>query len=131
MAKLMNTNNRSVSKNRIKFTNKLAEKTKAVVVLKGSGTIVANANDMFVSNKAVPALATAGTGDILSGLIGGLLAQGIEPINAACSSVYLHTQAGILVQEEIGAISSKASDLFHFLPKLINEISNKNHNKNI
>jgi ADP-dependent NAD(P)H-hydrate dehydratase / NAD(P)H-hydrate epimerase len=84
----------------------------AVTVLKGAGTVIAEP-DGAVTVAAVgnPGLATGGTGDVLAGLIGGLLAQGLEPAAAAQAGVLAHGAAGDLVVERVGQAGLMASDL--------------------
>ena len=83
-----------------------------VVVLKGAGTVVAHPDGRtFISPFATPALATAGTGDVLAGAIAGLLAQGLEPVAAACAGVYLHGLAGDMLEREYGVAGGLAGDL--------------------
>ncbi|MEX2547090.1 MAG: NAD(P)H-hydrate dehydratase [Chloroflexota bacterium] len=83
-----------------------------VVVLKGAHTVVAEPEGrVAISPFANPALATAGSGDVLAGLIGALLAQGVEAFNAACLGVYLHGMAGERVSERLGDSGLLASDL--------------------
>ena len=63
-----------------------------------------------------PALASAGTGDVLSGTVGGLLAQGLEPFDAASAAVYLHSRAGLRVSMRLGDAGLLAGDLLPELP---------------
>jgi len=125
MARLMNKTTKFVNSNRLAISTELSKKTNAIVLLKGPGTILVNQNETLVSNKSVPSLATAGTGDILSGLIGGFLAQGMPPIHAASTAISIHAESGLLAQNEIGAISTKASDILNYLPGVINQITKK------
>ena len=125
MAKLMNKTTKFVNSNRLAISTELSKKTGAIVLLKGPGTILASQNEILVSNKSVPSLATAGTGDILSGLIGGFLAQGISPIHAASIAISMHAKSGLLAQNKIGSISTKASDILNYLPGVINQIITK------
>jgi NAD(P)H-hydrate epimerase len=90
----------------------------ALVVYKGHQTIVATPDGRFgQSQSTTPFCASAGTGDVLAGIIGGLLAQGLEPFDAACGGVWLHGQAANRVGP--GLI---ASDLITHLPDLLNEL---------
>lgn len=91
-----------------------------VVVLKGATTVVASPDGgTLVHDGANPALATAGTGDVLAGAIGGLLAQGLAPYDAAALGVYLHAAAGARVRDELGDAGTLASDLLPELPRAI------------
>jgi ADP-dependent NAD(P)H-hydrate dehydratase / NAD(P)H-hydrate epimerase len=84
----------------------------AVVVLKGARTVVGAADGRLArASFENPALATAGTGDVLAGTIGALLAQGLAPFDAACLGVYLHGAAGERVSERVGDAGLLASDL--------------------
>jgi NAD(P)H-hydrate epimerase len=88
-----------------------------VVVLKGAYTIVASPEGQATVNPfANPALATAGTGDVLAGVVGGLLAQGMTPYDAAVCGVFLHGLAAQLVTAQIGDTGMLASDLLGALP---------------
>ena len=88
-----------------------------VVVLKGASTLIAAPDGRLRLNwPGNPALATAGTGDVLAGTIGGLLAQGMAPFEAASAGVYLHSHAGLLVSARLGDAGLLASDLLPELP---------------
>ncbi len=89
-----------------------AERWRAVVVLKGAKTVIAGVDGRVCRAPFEnPALGTGGTGDVLAGVIGALLAQGVEPFDAACLGVYLHGVAGEAVRERIGDSGLLASDL--------------------
>jgi NAD(P)H-hydrate epimerase len=91
-----------------------------VVVLKGATTVVASPEGRTLLHAAGnPALATAGTGDVLAGTIVGLLAQGLAPFDAAALGVYLHGAAGAIVRAEVGDMGAIASDLLPRLPQAI------------
>jgi NAD(P)H-hydrate epimerase len=88
-----------------------------VVVLKGAKTVIADPDGtVWVAPFENPALASGGTGDVLSGVVGALLAQGLEPSAAARLGVYLHGMAGDLVRERIGDAGLLASDLPDLVP---------------
>lgn len=89
------------------------------VVLKGARTVIAAADGRCARAPfANPALATGGTGDVLSGTIGALLAQGLAPFEAACVGVYLHGTAGEIVRDRLGDAGLLASDLPDELPRV-------------
>jgi len=94
-----------------------------VVVLKGACTLVASPEGaLHVNWPPNAALATAGTGDVLSGVVGGLLAQGVEPFAAASAAVHLHSRAGLRVSERQGDAGLLAGDLLPELPYAIAEV---------
>jgi len=116
MSRLTGRSSAEVQSNRLRSAVEYAVTTSSVVVLKGACTVVASPDGRArISAAANPMLATAGTGDVLAGLIAGLIAQGVEPFDAASAGVYLHADAGRLVTEEHGTASGLAQDL---LPKL-------------
>jgi NAD(P)H-hydrate repair Nnr-like enzyme with NAD(P)H-hydrate dehydratase domain len=90
------------------------------VVLKGDDTIVALPDGRAaVNDLGAPALATAGTGDVLSGVIGAMLAKRIEPFAAACAGVRRHAAAGHAAAAAIGADGLIASDVISALPRAV------------
>ncbi len=94
----------------------LAEATGQVVVLKGNPTVVAEGGRLSVNPTGNPALATGGTGDVLSGAIAALLAAGLPPFDAARLGVYLHGLAGDLLAEEKG-VGLLAREVAEALPR--------------
>ncbi len=103
---------------RLELARSKAAEWQVTLVLKGACTIVAHPDGRTRINwPANPALATAGTGDVLAGMITGLLAQHVEPFDAASASVYLHTAAAGLVSTEIGDRGLLASDLLAKIPR--------------
>ncbi len=109
-----------LAEDRVAQVREAAERWGQVVVLKGATTIVAGPDgQVAIHDGANPALATAGTGDVLAGAIAGLLAQGVAPFDAALAGVYLHGAAGALVRSDIGDAGAIASDLLPRLPLAI------------
>jgi NAD(P)H-hydrate epimerase len=97
-----------------------AQRWGQIVVLKGATTVVASPDGAVALHASPnPALATAGTGDVLAGAIAGLIAQGLQPFDAAIVGVYLHSAAGHLLAEELGDTGTLASDLLPRLPLVI------------
>ena len=117
MARLLNTGVDAVQGDRVQAARDAARRFKAVVVLKGARTVVAAPNGRFaLCDRPTPALAKAGSGDVLCGVIGALLAQGLSTGAAARVGVSVHNKAGHLVAKEVGEVASMASDLLGALP---------------
>ena len=119
MARLTGSTTDEVQSNRLLHAVEYASETGSVVVLKGACTVVAAPDGRArISGVANAMLATAGTGDVLAGLIGGLLAQGLEPFDAASAAVYLHAATGEEVARGYGAAAALAQDLLRALPEI-------------
>ncbi len=112
-----------VVKDRWALAQARAAAWQAVILLKGPYTVIAGPEgDLAVLPVATPALATAGTGDVLAGVITGLLAQGLSPFDAACLGAWLHGRAGELCERKTGRAGVVASDLLPYLPAAMNEL---------
>jgi ADP-dependent NAD(P)H-hydrate dehydratase / NAD(P)H-hydrate epimerase len=124
MARLLKLNDAGeVNANRAGAAEQAAREWRQVVVLKGADTIVAAPDGrVSIGPAGNPALATAGTGDVLAGVIGSLLAQGLESFDAARLGVWLHAQAGAIVRQEVGEAGAVAGDLLARLPRAMNEL---------
>ncbi len=120
MARLLGISAKEVQESRLSITQRSAREWGKTVVLKGANTIVAVPSGAAkVNNAANPALASAGAGDVLSGVIAGLAAQGLSLFQAAACGVYLHSRAGGIVAEELGDAGVIATDLLPALPRVI------------
>ncbi|MBH38118.1 hypothetical protein CL658_03700 [bacterium] len=97
--------------NRYAMVTALVKKTAATVILKGQNTLIKKEDDTFICTKGNPGLATAGTGDVLAGMIGGFLAQGHSTLIASKAGVYLHAICGDACSEAYSERSMTASDL--------------------
>lgn len=94
-----------------------------VVVLKGAHTVIAEpGGESLRSNVATPALATAGSGDVLAGVIGAFLAVGADPFDAAACGVAVHGAAGLLAAERIGSAGVMARDIAQLVPEAIAQL---------
>ncbi len=124
MARLLHLDGpQTLQGDRIGYAERAAEKWGQVVVLKGANTVIASPDGhTMIGPDGNPALATAGTGDVLSGLIGGFLAQGVTPFAAAQLGVWLHAAAGQRVRTELGDAGTVASDLLLRLPLALREL---------
>jgi len=122
MSRLCGLSIEEVQSDRLGVAQQMAERWGQTVVLKGAHTVVASPDGQVrISAVANPGLASAGTGDVLAGVIAGLLAQGLKPFEAACCGVYLHGAAGEMVAGELGNAGMVASDLLLALPRVIKE----------
>jgi NAD(P)H-hydrate epimerase len=126
MARLTGMSVTEIQSNRLCITREMASEWKKTVILKGAYTIVAAADGRCrICPMANPGLASAGTGDVLTGVVAGLLAQGLDFFDAASLGVFLHAKAGENVKAELGDTGMIASDLLPMLPKAINKLKNK------
>lgn len=123
MGRLMGISSADVQKDRIGVATGFARKYNVTLVLKGAGTVIAAPNgDVFINSTGNPGMATGGTGDVLTGMIGGFLAQGHGATQAACLAVYLHGLAGDLAAKEKGEAGMIAGDLIEKIPEAIKEV---------
>jgi ADP-dependent NAD(P)H-hydrate dehydratase / NAD(P)H-hydrate epimerase len=118
------------SDDRESMADSLARAFRVTAVLKGAGTLVAtNQPDgqpvMHINTTGNPGMATAGSGDVLSGVIGAFLARGIKPFDAASAGVYVHGEAGDLAAREMGETGMVASDICRHIPYAIRNIIDK------
>jgi len=124
MARLLGIDAKEVQKNRKQIAQEFVKDFKAVLVLKGHETIVADYKGNFYINKTGnPGMATAGSGDVLTGIIAAFLAQGLRVFEAAKYAVYLHGLAGDLAAKEKTQISLIASDIIAKIPEAIKRSS--------
>lgn len=124
MATLTGRPRDEVQGDRIGVAREFAARWKQVVVLKGAFTVVAAPDGrVTLIPFATPALATAGTGDVLAGTIAAMVAQGLAPFDAAVAGAYVHGLAGEIAEKEIGAAGVVAGDLLPRLPAAIRRLS--------
>jgi hydroxyethylthiazole kinase-like uncharacterized protein yjeF len=118
LGRLLEVDSKEIARARLRHARAAAAETRAVVVLKGDDTLIADpAGRVAVSPGRAPGLATAGTGDVLSGVIAALLAKGLDPFGAACAGVYAHLRAGQLAAAPHGPDGVIASDVIARLPE--------------
>lgn len=116
----------AIQANRLGIAQKAASEWKKTVLLKGAFSVVTSpAGEAMLSPVSEPALASAGTGDVLAGIIAGLMAQGLDNFTAAAIGVHLHAAAAHLVAQKIGRAGVLASDLLPALPLVIKTIREK------
>lgn len=118
LGRLLDLPSAEIEAHRLGHARAAAARSRAIVVLKGDDTLVAEPEGrVAISCGGAPALATAGTGDVLAGVTGAFLAKGMDPFTAVCAAVSTHLTAGVLAAEEIGAEGVIASDVIAALPR--------------
>lgn len=123
MARLLNVPVAEVQRDRLNTAGKFAGEWQKTVVLKGAYTVITAPDGRSrLCPMANPGLASAGTGDVLCGAIGGLVAQGLSLFDAAALGVYLHAAAGEMVKDRIGDTGMIAGDLLPMLPLAIKQL---------
>ena len=117
LGRLLGISSEEVGRRRLRSAREAARRAQAVVVLKGDDTIVARPDGVAaVNDLSAPGLATAGTGDVLSGVIGAYLAKGLDPFAAACAGVRRHAAAGRVAAAAHGTDGVIAGDVVAALP---------------
>ncbi len=121
LARLVGMTAAGVQADRVSSSAKLAS-SNVSVVLKGAGTVVSGAGRQVINTSGTPALATAGTGDVLAGVIGALLAQGLSPFEAGALGAYVHGRAGEAASADLTPVSVTAEDVVEYLPVAYGEL---------
>jgi NAD(P)H-hydrate epimerase len=115
-----------IQADRLGMAQKCARDWKKTVILKGAFSVIASpAGQVMLSPVAEPALASAGTGDVLAGIVAGLMAQGVDHFVAASMGVHLHAAAARMVAQQMGHAGVLASDLLPVLPLVLKSIGRK------
>jgi NAD(P)H-hydrate epimerase len=122
LSRLLNVSIDEILSNREKFAMLTSKTYECITVLKGHNTIISDGNNNYVNSTGSSALAKAGSGDVLTGIIAGLLAQGVKPLNAALLGVYLHGLSGDIASSSLTKYSVLATDVINNLPFAINKL---------
>jgi len=129
MARLMNSKqltvgSRQIEKNRIDIALSFSKRTKTYLVLKGVPTVTATPDGkVFINSTGNPGMATAGMGDVLTGMISAFLAQGLSPQDASILGVYMHGLIGDIIAERKGKHSLIASDIINTIPSVFRTLN--------
>jgi NAD(P)H-hydrate epimerase len=124
MGRLMGVSADAVQAKRARFAQAAADRCHSVIILKGACTLVAESGrPLTVTPTGNPGMASGGTGDVLTGMVAGLIAQGLLPFEAAAAGAYLHGLAGDLAAQRVGEASLVAGDLLESQPQAIREVS--------
>ena len=117
LGRLLSLGSAEIGRRRLELARTMSDRSGAIVVVKGDDTLVVRpGGDVAVSPGGAPGLATAGTGDVLSGVVGAMLAKGMEPFHAVCAAVHVHLRAGQLAAGPHGPDAVIASDVIARLP---------------
>ena len=96
-----------------------AKKLCSIVVLKGHRTVITDGMTVYVNTTGNPGMAVGGSGDVLAGMIAGLLGQGLQPLQAAAAGVWIHGAAGDICAQQIGTYGMLPSDMLSVIPRLL------------
>lgn len=120
-ARLLGTTTQRIQRDRFGAARAIVERFGGVCVLKGAGTLVVSATDLWLCDRGNPGMASGGTGDVLTGIIAALRGQGLSSLDAACLGVWLHAVAGddAAAEGEVGLI---ASDLYPHIRRRLNRL---------
>ncbi|MEL0656204.1 NAD(P)H-hydrate dehydratase [Pseudoalteromonas issachenkonii] len=122
-SRLLSVSISDIESDRFNYARLCAKRYNATCVLKGAGTLIDNAQHTWVCEDGNPALAVGGSGDVLTGIIGALLAQGLTIDEAARYGVTLHAKAGDIASERDGQRGMLPSDLFSIVRELVNKVT--------
>ncbi len=118
MARMLGARVDEVQRDRIETTREFATRHRVYVVLKGARSVIgAPDGRVYVNPTGNPGMASGGTGDVLTGMLGAFLARGMEPAAALCASVYLHGSAGDVAAERVGEEALIARDVIAAIPE--------------
>ncbi len=107
------------SGNRVEEAEKMAADLGCIVLLKGSGTVITDGHSTYINPTGNPGMAVGGSGDVLAGIIGSFLGQGIAPLEAAACGAWVHGAAGDLCAAQIGQYGMLPTDMVGLLPRLL------------
>jgi NAD(P)H-hydrate epimerase len=116
MGRLLDRDSAAIKGQRLESAREAARRSGAIVVLKGDDSIVTDGERVAVNAVSSPQLATAGTGDVLTGVIAALIARGLEPFVATCAAVVAHSRAGRVAGERVGHDTVIAGDVAEAMP---------------
>lgn len=121
LAKFLDVDLDDVKEESVLLCKNIAHKYNITVVLKGTCTVITNNSETYFSNNATPGLATAGSGDVLAGIIASILGKGNNPMDSAKIGVLVHSKAAKLAESEFGEESMIATDVIGKIPSILKE----------
>jgi NAD(P)H-hydrate epimerase len=123
-ARLTGAERPATDRQRMEQATGFAKRYRTVLLLKGAGTLVADETRLFRNSTGNPGMATGGTGDVLTGVVAALIAQGLAGFEAAALGAFVHGRAGDLAARELGQTALTATDLLDSLPPAFRELEN-------
>ncbi len=126
LSRLLDVDLNEILENKEKYARIAAKKFDCITVLKGHKTIITDGNDIYVNETESSALAKAGSGDVLTGIISGLAAQNLTLWEASAAGVFIHGLSGDIAAEDLSEYCVLASDTIDYIPFAINEILSEN-----
>lgn len=125
LSRLIDVSIEEIQENRVFYSKYISRKYNIVIVLKGHHTIVCSKDDIYINYTGNPGMATAGSGDVLTGIITSFVAQGMKGFDASKLGVYIHGLAGDLAKNKKGEYGMMASDILENIPYIIKMIINR------
>lgn len=122
MSRLTGLSVEYIMENRVEVAENFANKYSVTVVLKGKNTVITDGKSTFINPTGNSGMAKGGSGDVLSGIISSLMAQGVKPLDACCVGTYIHGLAGDLASQDLSRISMLPRDIVDYLPKAFKTI---------
>jgi len=108
-----------ITSDRVESARQFTEQTNTILLLKGHRTVITDGKECYINTTGNPGMAVGGSGDVLAGMITGLIGQGIPPLEAAACGAWLHGAAGDICAEEMGQYGMLPSDMLEVLPRLL------------
>ena len=119
LSRLINKDVNDIQSNRIGIATEVARDTGFYIVLKGFRTVIASPDGtVYINDTGNPGMAKGGSGDVLTGIIGGLLTQGFTPFDSAVCGVYIHGLAGDYAAKDLTEITMIPTNILHYLPEV-------------
>jgi NAD(P)H-hydrate epimerase len=125
LARLLKTTPTKIQFNRIECAKDASKRFNAIIVLKGNKTIVTDGENIYINKTGNPGMATAGSGDVLTGMLCTFLAQKFSPFDASQLAVYLHGLSGDLSAKKFSEHSLIATDILDFIPEALKQYTSK------
>lgn len=122
LAKLLNKSIKEIQENRIFYSKYTSNKYNIITLLKGNNTIVTDGDSVYINSTGNPGMATAGSGDLLTGMIISFICQGISPINSAMLGAYVHGLAGDMASLDNSEYGLISSDILEYIPKAMKKL---------